>query len=61
MNFKNKMNRQYMTISLYVIATCIIIYSLSLIAKNAPAIYAVVMHKLVRVLAILKPIQIGRA
>lgn len=61
MNFKNKMNRQYMTISLYVIATCIIIYSLSLIAKNAPAIYAVVMHKLVRVLAILKPILIGFA
>lgn len=50
-----------MTISLYVIATCIIIYSLSLIAKNAPAIYAVVMHKLVRVLAILKPILIGFA
>lgn len=55
------MNRQYMTISMYVIATCIIIYSLSLVAKNAPTIYYMLTEKLGQILAILKPILIGFA
>ncbi len=61
MNIKRKMNRQYMTISIYVIVTCIIIYSLSLVAKNAPIIYSLVIDKVGRVIAILKPIIIGFA
>ncbi|MDO5293609.1 MAG: AI-2E family transporter [bacterium] len=61
MNLKKKMNRQYMTISAYVIVTCIIIYSLSLVAKNAPVIYYKVLNSLGSILAIIKPILIGFA
>ena len=61
MNLKKKMNRQYMMISLYVIVTCIIIYSLSLVAKNIPIIYDIVIDKLGKIVAILKPILIGFA
>lgn len=50
-----------MTISAYVIVTCIIIYSLSLVAKNAPVIYNNVLDWLGGILAIIKPILIGFA
>lgn len=56
-----KLNRQYMQISMYVIFTCIIIYILSLVAKNAPAIYGIVMTKIGQIFAVLKPIIIAFA
>ena len=61
MKIGKKFNRQYMQIALYVIFTCIIIYSLSLLAKNAPVIYRIVLDKLGQILTVLKPIVIGFA
>ena len=59
MNWKEKINRKYMQISLYVIITVVIIYSLSLIVKNAPVILHYVVEKLNWVLAVIKPVIIG--
>lgn len=52
MNWKDKLNKQYLQISLYVIITVVVIYSLSLMVRNAPIILAGAMtwfHWLVRV------------
>ena len=59
MNWKEKINRKYMQISLYVIITVVIIYSLSLIVKNAPGILHYIVDKLNWVLAVVKPVIIG--
>ena len=59
MNWKDKINKRYLQISLYVIITVVIIYSLSLILKNVPAIMQVVINKLNWVLAVIKPVIIG--
>lgn len=56
---KKKINKQYTQISIYVIVTCIIIYILSLIAKNAPVIFQVVIGKIGQVITIVKPVLIG--
>ncbi len=61
MKFVNKLNRKYLQISLYVIFTCIVIYCLSLVARNAPNIYYVLTAKLGTILQVLKPIIIGFA
>ena len=61
MKFVKKLNRKYLQISLYVIFTCIVIYCLSLVARNAPSIYSVLAAKLGTILQVLKPIIIGFA
>ena len=56
MKFKDRFNHKYLQISLYVIMTAIIIYILSLIAKNAPTIFEVLMEKLNWLLRVIRPI-----
>ncbi|NLJ96017.1 MAG: AI-2E family transporter [Clostridiales bacterium] len=59
MKFKDRFNHKYLQISLYVIMTAIIIYILSLIAKNAPTIFEVLMEKLNWLLRVIRPIILG--
>jgi len=59
MKWTDKMNRKYMQISLYVIITAVIIYSLSLIAKNAPTIVKMILEKVNWLLRVVKPIIFG--
>lgn len=59
MRLRNRVNRKYMQISLYVIITAIIIYILSLIAKNAPTIFASLMDKLSWLLRVIRPVILG--
>ena len=61
MNWKDKINKKYMQISLYVIITVLIIYSLSLILKNAPAVARDLMSRLKWVIDVIKPVIIGFA
>ena len=59
MKWKDKINKQYLLISLYVIITVVIIYSLSLIVKNAPQIMKGVMERLHWLLLVSKPVILG--
>lgn len=59
MKWMDKFNRKYMQISLYVIITAVIIYSLSLVAKNAPALLRIIMDKVNWLLRVMKPITFG--
>ncbi|MDD3173276.1 MAG: AI-2E family transporter [Herbinix sp.] len=59
MKWKDKINRKYMQISLYVIITVVIIYSLSLILKNVPSLTRAFFEKLSWVITVLKPIILG--
>ncbi|SHO54194.1 Predicted PurR-regulated permease PerM [Anaerocolumna xylanovorans DSM 12503] len=59
MKISNKMNKRYTLISIYVIITCIIIYILSLIAKNAAGILSQLLHMLNWVMRVAKPIAIA--
>lgn len=59
MKLKDKMNRQYTQVAIYVIMTCIIIYCLSLVAKNAPNILDEIMERVSWLLSIIKPIVFG--
>jgi predicted PurR-regulated permease PerM len=59
MNWKDKINKKYMQISLYVIITVAIIYSLSLILKNAPQITRMFLEKLNWILRVVKPVIFG--
>lgn len=59
MKVKDKMNKQYTVISIYVIVTCIIIYILSLIAKSAPTIVQSVFEKISWILRVMKPIVLA--
>lgn len=61
MKWRDKINKKYMQISLYVIITVLIIYSLGLILKNAPAVTKVVMEKLNWIVGVIKPVIIGFA
>lgn len=61
MNWKDKINKKYMQISLYVIITVLIIYSLSLILKNIPEVTQEIMEKLNWVIDVIKPVIIGFA
>lgn len=61
MKLRDRVNRKYMQISLYVIITAIIIYILSLIAKNAPLILKVLMSKLNWLIKVVKPVILGFA
>lgn len=59
MKLKDKMNRQYTQLAVYVIVTCIIIYSLSLIADNVPVILTHIVDKLSWVIKVIKPVILG--
>ncbi len=59
MRWKDKVNKKYMQISLYVIITVIIIYLLSLILKNFWDITDVIMEKLNWVIRVIKPVILG--
>lgn len=59
MKLKDKMNKQYTQLSVYVILTAIIIYSLSLLAKSAPEVLEYVMKKVSWILNVVKPIVLG--
>lgn len=61
MRWKDKFNKKYMQISLYVIITSVIIYSLSLIAKNAPTIVRELMEKVSWLIKVIKPVILGFA
>lgn len=61
MKWKDKINVKYMQISMYVIITVLIIYSLSLILKNLPDVMDEVMEKLNWVIGVIKPVIIGFA
>jgi len=61
MKWTDKFNKKYMQISLYVIITCVIIYSLTLVAKNAPSIVREIMVKVNWVIRVIKPVIIGFA
>ncbi|MDF2950879.1 MAG: hypothetical protein K0S18_462 [Anaerocolumna sp.] len=56
MKFNDKMNKKYTIIAIYVIITAIIIYSLSLIAQNAPLILKEIMIRLGWLARVAKPI-----
>lgn len=59
MKLKEKINNKYSVIAGYVIVTAIIIYSLGLIATNAPYIIKTVLHSLTWILQVSKPIVLG--
>ncbi|MGF7141856.1 putative PurR-regulated permease PerM [Anaerotaenia torta] len=59
MKWKDKINKQYMLISLYVIITVVIIYALSLIVKGAPQIIKEVMERLHWLIKVSKPVILG--
>lgn len=59
MKWNNKVNEKYTLISIYVIVTAIVIYILSLVAKNAPIIVYEIMEKVKWVMKVTKPIVLG--
>lgn len=59
MKLRDRFNRKYMQISLYVIITAVIIYSLSLIAKNLPVITMEVMERVGWLIKVIKPLIFG--
>lgn len=59
MGWKDKINKKYMQISLYVIITVVIIYALSLIVKSAPQILKESMHWLGWFFRVIKPVVLG--
>ncbi|BCN32443.1 AI-2E family transporter [Anaeromicropila herbilytica] len=59
MKLKDKMNKQYTQVAIYVIITCIVIYSLSLVAKNAPVILDGIFEKLSWFFSVVKPVIFG--
>ena len=59
MKLKDKVNHGYIQISLYVIITAVIIYILSLLAKNAPAIFNNLMGKVNWLLRVIRPVILG--
>lgn len=61
MKWKDKINKKYLQISLYVIITVVIIYCLKLIMDNAPHILRVAIDKLNWVIRVIRPVIIGFA
>lgn len=59
MKWNGKLNKKYTQISAYVIVTAVIIYVLSLVAKNAPDIMDSLLRKIGWLVTIIKPIIIG--
>lgn len=59
MKWNDNFNRKYTMISIYVIITAVIIYSLSLVAKNAPLIIKEILNSFNWIMHVAKPIVIG--
>lgn len=59
MKWSDNFNRKYTMISIYVIITAVIIYCLTLVAKNAPQIIKEILGSFTWVMHIAKPIVIG--
>lgn len=59
MKWKDKFNKKYAQISLYVIITCVIIYCLSKIADNAPLLLRKFMNLVGWILQVIKPVILG--
>lgn len=59
MKWKEKINRKYLQISIYVIITVMIIYTLSLLVKNAPVILTVCIAGLGWLFRVIKPVILG--
>ena len=59
MKIKDRFNKNYMQISLYVIITVLIIYALSLVLKNAPAIINTTIQKLQLIYSVIRPVIFG--
>jgi len=59
MRWKERINKKYMQVSLYVIITVVIIYSLSLMVKNAPIILHILLEKIQWFLRVIKPLIFG--
>lgn len=59
MKWKDKINKKYLQISLYVIITVMIIYSLSLVIKNAPTIFMFLLLVFNWVIKVIRPVIIG--
>ena len=59
MNWRDKFNRKYAQISLYVIITCVIIYCLSLVADNAALLTRKFMNAVGWILRVIKPVILG--
>lgn len=55
----NNYNKKYTQIAIYVVVTCIVIYSLSLVANNITSIMAVVIQKINWLLKVIKPVILG--
>lgn len=59
MRWRDRINKKYTQISLYVIITVVIIYALSLVVKNAPQILREGMHWLGWFFKVIKPVILG--
>lgn len=59
MKWNKKLNNNFTLISIYIIFTCIIIYILSLLAKNAPTILSEIMERIKWLVKVAKPIVIA--
>lgn len=59
MKWRDKINKKYLQISIYVIITVVIIYTLSLLVKNAPSILSVCIAGLSWLLRVIKPVILG--
>lgn len=59
MKWKDKLNKQYLQISLYVIITVVIIYALSLIVKNSHLLLKEIMERIKWLLQVSKPVILG--
>ncbi len=59
MKLNDKLNKRFTLISIYVIVTAIIIYCLSLVAKNAPTIMSEVMDRVQWIAKVAKPILLA--
>lgn len=59
MRWKDKMNRKYLQISLYVIITVVIIYFLKLLMDNTPAILKSLVNRLGWLIRVIRPVIIG--
>lgn len=61
MKWNKNLNKEYTLISIYVIVTAVIIYCLSLVAKNVPDIMSEIMDKVKWLTQVMKPIVLAFA
>ncbi|MBP1754002.1 MAG: hypothetical protein H6Q59_400 [Firmicutes bacterium] len=59
MKWKDKLNKQYLQVSLYVIITVVIIYALSLVVKNSHLLLKEIIVRIKWLLGVSKPVILG--